>query len=485
MTSMCHLSRSWLMLLLLSSMLFMRLLHATTIDLMLVYDNTATAWVASHGGMTVFSQDVVNRMNQSMQNSGIEVSFRLAHEMTVDYSTTATPSSPLSRDLYALSEGRGAFADVHRARDTYGADLVAMLVDHGSSGGYVGVGWMLTSWYGDSESSYTVNAIRSVEIGDTLTHEVGHNLGADHARGQDSPGPNLYLDGQYSAGWYFTGTDGVDYHTIMAYNFDIYGRRYVGAPLFSTPLKTHQGTIAGDARYADNSRLISETKDIVAEYRQATIDPDPDPDLLPDLVATYVNCDIIGLGVPGNEMDVTVIVENQGSAFAEASLLGFYLSIDSDITLSDLSIGNWVCAVPGLAAGRAYHGCYGTVRLPASMTPGVYYCGVYLDKNEEITESDETNNGAAASEQITIIDLDPGPDDNRDCYLGNHTIVESSLTGTRTIEATETLNTSHLVIVPSGADVTLKSSQQVTLGDGFHAQFGSELQILTGPVVCP
>jgi hypothetical protein len=247
---------------------------AATVDIMIVYDNTAASWVATNGGMAVFSSEAVNKMNQAMQNSGISGhSFRLVHSMTVNYNTSSDGSSSLSDDLYPLQAGTGVFAPVHSARNDYGADLVAMMVDTGSAYGYVGVGYLLSSWAGSPNYGFTVNAIRSVNISHTLTHEVGHNLGAHHAKTQlSAPGPNTKLDNQYSAGWYFTGTNNVKYHTIMAYNRDGYGGSYVSVPLFSTPLLSHQSTLTGHTDDGDNSRLIRETINAVAGYRD-TVTP--------------------------------------------------------------------------------------------------------------------------------------------------------------------------------------------------------------------
>ncbi len=241
----------------------------TIIDILLVYDTTATGWVSAQGGMTAFSQEAVNRMNQAMQNSDVDLTFRLAHAMSVNYTTTSGPSAPLSNDLSALQSGSGPLAEVHTARNTHGADLVAMLVDTGSAYGYVGVGYLLSAWSGSPNYGFTVNAVRSVAISHTLTHEVGHNLGAHHSKYQTaSPGPNQWLDNQYSAGWYLTGTNAIRYHTIMSYNSDK-GIYYQPAPLFSTPLRTFQGTPAGDALDGDNARLLRETKGAVASYRNA------------------------------------------------------------------------------------------------------------------------------------------------------------------------------------------------------------------------
>ncbi len=194
---------------------------AEQIDIMLVYDTTATTWVTNNGGISAFSQDAVSRMNQAMVNSGIDLTFNLVHSMSTTYTTTSSSTNPLREDLEALQAGTGPLADVHSARETYHADLVSMLVDHGSAYGYVGLGYILNSWNGSPNYGFSVCAIRSVEISHTLIHEVGHNLGAHHAKSQAAdPGPNQYLDNQYSAGWYFTGTNASDYHTIMAYSSD-------------------------------------------------------------------------------------------------------------------------------------------------------------------------------------------------------------------------------------------------------------------------
>ena len=244
----------------------------TVIDIMLVYDNTATTWVNNNGGMATFSADVVNRMNQATLNSGITLTFRLVHSMGVNYTTTSSSTTPLSNDLYALQSGVAPFDTVLAARNTYGADVVAMLVDHGSAYGYVGTGYALDSWSGTADYAFTVNAVQSVAISHTLTHEVGHNLGAHHSKYQtQDPGPNTYLDNQYSAGWYFTGTNGVKYHTIMGYNLDGYGNRYYPAPMFSTPLLPYMGTPAGNALNGDNARLIRQTMGPVAAYRSTVV----------------------------------------------------------------------------------------------------------------------------------------------------------------------------------------------------------------------
>ena len=83
-------------------LLYGNIASAEVVDIMLVYDTTATSWVASNGGMEAFSQDTVNRMNQAMQNSTLGHSFRLVHSMSVNFTTTSNGTTTLINDLASL-----------------------------------------------------------------------------------------------------------------------------------------------------------------------------------------------------------------------------------------------------------------------------------------------------------------------------------------------------------------------------------------------
>jgi hypothetical protein len=239
---------------------------SATVDVMIVYDSTAKSWVDSNGGMNAFAADAVARMNQATANSNVNLTFRLAHAAEVSYTGIG---GDFNTDLSNLLAGTGNLSAVHTWRNTYGADIVVMLVDTGSAYGTVGLGYSLTSSGGQPNYAYSVCAIQSVAISQTMTHEVGHNFGCGHSKSQkDIPGPGLY---NYSYGWYFTGTDSTAYSTIMAYT-DMDGDGipdHTEAPIFSTPLKSYQGTVAGDAAYGDNVRTIENTMDVVAAYRTA------------------------------------------------------------------------------------------------------------------------------------------------------------------------------------------------------------------------
>jgi len=314
---------------------FVPSVFGATVDVMIVYDSTAKAWVDSNGGMNTFAADAVARMNQASASSNLDLTFRLAHAAEVSY----TYSGSLGTDLTNIRAGTGNLSVVHEWRDTYGADLVALLVDTGSAYGVVGVGYTLSTYSGDPAYAYTCNAIQSVDISHTLTHEVGHNLGAHHSKFQTpSPGPNSALN-SYSAGWYFTGTNATQYHTIMAYNADGYGNFYVEAPLFSTPLLSYEGTVAGDAEDGDNARTIRQTMNVVAAYRSAggatvTLNPTADALLateMPDTNFGTFGTFSVGKRVGYDDYYGALLQFNISSIPSNATIESASLRISSDI----------------------------------------------------------------------------------------------------------------------------------------------------------
>ncbi len=252
------------------------------VDVLVVYDKLGEAWANSEGdGITNFAAIAVTKMNTALSNSGVDAdfTFRLVGAEVVGTKPTKTDSGEILEEVLTnVKNGTGDYAPVKKMRDEFGADIVCVLTDTGSPYGYVGLGYALDDkYYSDlthfADYAYNVSSIQSVNLSHTMTHEVGHNMGAGHSDKQTAdPGPQLY---DYSAGYYFYGMNGKGFHTIMAYDDDGHGNVYFECPYFSTPLKEFRGTIAG-TETNDNARTLTDTCLLVSEFKETKID-DPIP----------------------------------------------------------------------------------------------------------------------------------------------------------------------------------------------------------------
>ena len=246
----------------------------TFVDVLVAYDAGAVAWVKSEGGgITNFAQTAVQKMNTAIGNTGLDSNFCFR---LVGIETVAASTNDLDAALDAAKDGTGGWASIKAKRDEVGADIVTVLIDTGSAYGTTGLGYSLRkdddetedeAMASFSEWAYNACAIRSVAQSHTMTHEVGHNMGAGHSDVQTTdPGPQLY---DYSSGYYFS-AGGNSYHTIMAYdgegpNGDV---TYEEAPYFSSPNHSYFGVAVGDAK-RNNTRTIANTFAAVSQWRDA------------------------------------------------------------------------------------------------------------------------------------------------------------------------------------------------------------------------
>ena len=244
----------------------------TTVDILVVYDTFAAEWAKTRGGgVNAFAEVQVQKMNAVLANTNLDQGFRF--RLVGVYEVGGSAGGSVSHALEAAQSGdivlNGVRWDgVHAKRDEVAADIVCVLVDNGLSYGTTGIGYSLyqDSWY-FSEYAYNACLIRAVAIGQTMTHEVGHNMGAGHATAMsdvENRGPQYY---DYSSGYYFTGADGEGYYTIMAYSADGYGNYYSSAPFFSSPDYTYKSVPVGDELH-DNSFTLLQTFPEVARFRE-------------------------------------------------------------------------------------------------------------------------------------------------------------------------------------------------------------------------
>jgi fibronectin type 3 domain-containing protein/N-acetylneuraminic acid mutarotase/outer membrane biosynthesis protein TonB len=118
----------------------------------------------------------------------------------------------------------------------------------------------------------------------------------------------------------------------------------------------------------------------------------------PDLIVMSV--DGPTSATPGATISITDTAKNQGSASAGSFYVYFYLSTDTTITTADTQLGSRY--VTGLSVGATSSGTT-NVTIPAAVTVGNYYMGAIVDKDNTVSESNETNNTGVDTALITVV----------------------------------------------------------------------------------
>ena len=279
------------------------------VDVLVAYETGALAWVQQNGGMTNFAELAVQRMNAALANTDLDQLFRFR---LVGVTAVADTQTDVSSALSAAQGGSGAWAALHTMRDAVGADTVTVLIDNGSAYGTTGQGYSLTYTSASqasrfSEYPYNACLVRSVAISDTMTHETGHNMGCGHSNTQTSggAGPQSF---SYSSGYHFVGTDGVRYHTIMAYYTDGTYSDYKPIPFFSSPDFQYAGVPVGTASDNDNTRVLRQTFAWAGAWRARKIPLSYDVFFSPPGGATFAESIVVTMtpGKTGAEIRYTL-----------------------------------------------------------------------------------------------------------------------------------------------------------------------------------
>lgn len=221
----------------------------STQNVLVVY--TASAASAA-GNIAAKIQLAVDETNQSYVNSGVSINMVRVHTAQVTY-TEARRS--FSQHVAALrSTTDGIMDNVHTLRNTYGADLVVLVVNDTEACG-------IASSIGSTATSAFAVADQSCITGYySFGHEVGHLQGARHDRlvdGSTTP---------YSYGHGFIPSS-KNWRTIMAYGNGCSNCQRI--QWWSNPLVNYPATgqAMGTALYEDNARVLNLTAAGIAAYR--------------------------------------------------------------------------------------------------------------------------------------------------------------------------------------------------------------------------
>ena len=206
---------------------------------------------------------------------GINARVRIVHAVQVDYPDDTD-------DLQALRELTGAggvpahpaFAEVRRARETYGGDMVYLVRKYdGPQGGRCGASWMIGGGQApyDRASSGLGYAVFDWDLGRyfcteySAAHQFGHALGLQHDRASASPNGTLEYGAFPYAFGYVSGpaTDPNAIRTIMAHPVETPQHRN----MLSTPERQCYGQVCGVQDQADNRRAARQTFPVLSSFR--------------------------------------------------------------------------------------------------------------------------------------------------------------------------------------------------------------------------
>jgi hypothetical protein len=238
------------------------------IDVLVVYTAAARAAAGGTGAIQALIDLAITETNTSYANSGITQRVRLVHTAEVVY----TESGDIQTDLTRLQSASDGFMDnVHTLRNTYGADLVQLIVENG--GGFCGIAYPMTSVSaGFAANAFGVTARTCATGNYSFGHEMGHNMGARHDWFVDptNNSPYTYNHGYVNAG--------AGWRTIMAYNNACSPGFCTRVQYWSNPNVTFNGAPTGvpegSPNAADNRKTLNNTAFTVANFR-AAINPTP------------------------------------------------------------------------------------------------------------------------------------------------------------------------------------------------------------------
>jgi hypothetical protein len=234
----------------------------STIDIMVAYTATARAAAGGTAGIKATILTALNETNTSYSNSGVVPRLRLVHVEEVSYTESGNTSTDVNR-LKGTTDGY--MDNLHTLRNTYGADMVGLIVENG--GGYCGEAAAIMA---TASTAFQVTA-RSCATGNySFGHEFGHLQGARHDTYVDSSTtPYAYGHGHVNTG----STTSTRWRTIMSYNDRCAALGYNCTRLqyWSNPTKTYSSAAMGVVGTSENYKVLNNTAYTVANFRTQVI----------------------------------------------------------------------------------------------------------------------------------------------------------------------------------------------------------------------
>ncbi len=308
----------------------------------------------------------IGKVNAAFASSEITARVRLVKVVQTQYDESLSAGQSVLDDaLTALQKpADGKMDELHGLRDTVGADVVCLIVNRETSGGTIGLGYIMDSpsvvdgSFPAYNEQYAFAAVQYNMVAGTevVAHELGHVFGCAHARGDPGAGDGGAFS--YSYGHRFWGKDGRQYRDIMAYDpgtrIGQFSNPNVLAP---APVSTATGVSLGSADEANAALTIEKTAFELAAYRLQKVET-PAGSLINVSTRAYVGTDaqvlIAGFWIDGAQPK-RVLVRAAGPALAAYGVPNVLANPKLDVLTGSALVGgndNWGTQSGGLAAAE-------------------------------------------------------------------------------------------------------------------------------------
>ncbi len=239
----------------------------TTLDVLVLFTPGARREAGGRAGIRALIELGIAETNLAFAQSAARVRVRLVKARKISYAE----SDSIATDRVRLQRrGDGFLERAHRDRDKVGADLVQLLVanvdpDRCGSAYVLGDGQGIPPEH--EAWAFGVTRVDCVSPNYTFGHEIGHNMGLEHAREDE---PEILPAFPYAYGY----RDGSGYfRTIMALFCPTCGPRLLH---FSNPKVRVDGRATGvrwrRADSAHNVRSINKSRRALAAFRECRVD---------------------------------------------------------------------------------------------------------------------------------------------------------------------------------------------------------------------
>ena len=254
---------------------------SSTIDVMVVWTKKSECANSGLGAGCSLTTTTKNRMmalielaveetNTAYLDSGVKAQLNLVHAYRHPSYVEATTGDVFGTALSQISSTTdGIMDDVHTKRNTYGADVVAMIIDDPSWCGLAYVGPRADLMFSVTKYSCATGYY-------SFGHEIGHNMGLLHDRGTTNKCTSDLT--KYNYGYRDPASQ---FRSIMAYSCKVGSCDYVSGTngcnrvqMFSNIEYTYAGKAIGSS-IANNARVINENRVAIAGYKSSGVSPPP------------------------------------------------------------------------------------------------------------------------------------------------------------------------------------------------------------------